>query len=108
MEILKWLFISILSIMLLVILAPISFVLQIIYRFKNKKYDFPYYFKSIAVGVDALGGSFIYGSKRHTISAITGYKSYNGDKYHAIQEKCIDWFFYDGHCKDEAIFEKLI
>jgi hypothetical protein len=105
----KWFIVMIVTLILFVFLSPFAFVGHIAYRLFSKKYDLPYYFNAIAVGIDDLGASFIYGSKHHTISAITGYKAYKGCKWHKVQEKLINFLLRDNmHCYNEAVDEKLI
>jgi len=109
MKTLKWFIITLIALSLLVILSPIAILLQIVYRTFSKKYDLWYYFNAIAVGIDDLGASFLYGSKRHTISAITGYKSFSGSKWYKIQEHFINFLLRDNkHCYKEAVDENLI
>ena len=105
----KWYLLSIGSFVLFVALAPLVFHAQLLYRVFSKKYDVQYYLESTAIGNDSTGGSYLYGSKFHTISAMTGYfASLQCSKWHKIQEKIIDFFFGEGHCKRVAIEEKMI
>ena len=105
----KWFIVMTIASTLLIILSPIAFVIQVIYRLFSKNYELLYYFNAIAVGIDDLGASILYGSKHHTISAITGYKAYKGGKCHKIQEKLINLLLRDNkHCYNEAVEEKLI
>jgi hypothetical protein len=105
----KWFIVMLVALILLVILSPIVFVIQIVYRLFSRDYDLWYYFNAIAVNIDDLGASLLYGSKHHTISAITKYKAYNGSLWHKLQEKLINLLLQDNnHCYNEAINEKLI
>jgi len=109
MAIAKWLFLSIVSYIILVALSPLAFIMQIVYRTFSKKYDVQYYLEAVAIGNDSAGGSYLYGSKFHTISAKTGeLAKKKGVKWHKIQEKIINFFFGKTHCKDVAIKENLI
>ena len=109
MKIIKWYFLSVGSLILLVLFALIVFHIQIIYRVFSKKYDIQYYLESTSIGNDSAGGSYLYGSKFHTISAVTGYfASLKCSKWHKVQEKIINFFFGKGHCKRVAVEEKMI
>ncbi len=89
------------------LVGTLFIVPQIIFRLFSRKYDLWYYLHQIAVGNDVMAGSMIYGSK-HTVSAITGYRAYRGDRWHRLQEKVIDFLFGKGHCRREAADEGLI
>ena len=102
----KWFFLMLVSVVGWV-LALFVVPVQIAYRVFSQKYDLPYYFRQIAVGNDVMVGSMVYGSK-HTVSAITGYKSWQGYVWHKFQERVIDLFFGQGHCYREAVDENLI
>ena len=106
MDAIKWAFISSVSVVLFV-LALTAVPFHVVYRTVSKKYDLSYYFRQIAVGNDVMVGSMVYGS-RHTVSAITGYRAYNGDRWHMVQERVIDFFVGKRHCFNEAVDEKLI
>ena len=109
MKIIKWYFLSVGSLILFVLFAPIAFNIQVIYRVFSKKYDIQYYLESTAIGNDSAGGSYLYGSKFHTISAMTGYfANLKCSKWHKIQEKVIDFLFGKGHCRKVAVEEKMI
>ena len=106
---LRWLLLATFSYVLLVLLVPIVFTIQVIYRIFSKKYDIQYYLEAVAIGNDSAGGSYLYGSKFHTISAKTGELARKkGAKWHRIQEKIINFFFGETHCEDVAIKENLI
>ena len=102
----KWFGLWLLSLLGLIVAIP-SVPLQVGYRVFSQKYDNKKYFRELAVGNDVSLGSMLYGS-RHTISAITGQKAYNGGWWHKYQEQVIDFFFGAKHCYNEAIDEKLI
>ena len=102
----KWFFLMVVSVIGWVF-ALFVVPVQVVYRVFNKKYDLHYYFRQIAVGNDKMIGSIVYGSK-HTISAITGYKAYQHNKWHVGQELVIDLFFGKGHCYFAAKEEGLI
>jgi len=103
----RWLFLALASAIGWIV-GLFAVPVQLIYRISSRRYDLDYYLKQIAVGNDVMAGSMIYGSK-HTISAITGYKSYRGSKWHRKQERLIDGIgFGHGHCRRAAIKENLI
>lgn len=104
--VMKWFFLSVAS-MVGWTIATLAVPIQVSYRIFSKKYDLPYYFRQIAVGNDKMVGAMLYGS-RHTVSAITGYRSYKGDRWHMMQERLIDMLFGRGHCYREAVDENLI
>jgi len=109
MSILRWLFLATFSYLLLILLVPFVFVIQVIYRTFSKKYDVQYYLEAVAIGNDSAGGSYLYGSKFHTISAKTGELARKkGAKWHKIQEKIINFFFGKTHCEDVAIYSNFI
>lgn len=104
----QWLVLAFLAMLGLIFASPVVFIVQVVYRIFSNQYDLVYYFKSIAVGIDALGGSFLYGSVRHTVSAMSGYFAYRRkSKWHMIQVECIDFFFGEDHCYNEMLNEKL-
>lgn len=102
----KWFFLMLASVVGW-ILALFVVPVQIGYRIFSRKYDLAYYFHQIAVGNDKMIGSMVYGSK-HTISAITGYKAYQHNRWHVGQEYVIDFLFGKGHCYFAAKDEGLI
>ena len=111
-RLLKWIALAVIAFLGVLVLLPIA-VIQIAYRIFSKKYDLWYYFCGLAVGADALGGSLVYGSKRHTISAKCGeHAYYSNRKFHLIHgwvlERFVDLFFGVNHCRIEAIEEGLI
>ena len=107
METARWLFLALISVIGWFV-GLFAVPVQLIYRLFSRRYDLDYYLKQIAIGNDVMAGSMIYGSK-HTISAITGCKSYQGSKWHQQQEKLIDGIgFGHGHCRRAAIKENLI
>ena len=108
MKTVEWVLLGGVALLALVLFAPFAFVGHLGYRVFSKRYDVWYYFQAIAVGADNLGASFIYGSKRHTISAITGAKAHHGDKWHKLQERAIDALFGSNHCFKQAVDERLI
>lgn len=116
---LKWFGLMWVAIIGFVLLAPIMFVSQVTFRLFHRDYDLWYYFQAIAVGIDSLGGSIIYGSKLHTISGMSGYFNhliYAKDRlfkffrwwHQKIQVPFIDRFFGKGHCDEEAKEEGLV
>ena len=56
------------------------------------------YWMSVAVGLDQVGGSLLYGTEDWTVSSWTYYECSNRGKY-CFFMKFIDWIFGDGHCK---------
>ena len=116
---LKWFLLMLLSIVLFSILSPIMFISQVTFRLFHKDYDLWYYFKSIAIGIDSLGGSVIYGSQLHTISGMSGYFQsltvYKDNLFKIISithkkiiAPFIDFFFGKNHCEEIARDEDLI
>lgn len=115
----KWFSLMLVSVLIFLIISPIAFISQVTFRVFHNDYDLWYYFKAIAVGLDALGGSIIYGSKLHTISGMSGYfeciTTYKSSliKYITIwhskvQAPFIDFLFSKNHCYRTAIKEKLV
>jgi len=100
---------------------------QIIYRSFSKEYDLWYYLKVNALAEDDAGGASLFGSRRKTVSAMTGYMSYDLNRSFSIRKmnkvlakllhklnlvlmrNIIDWLFGKGHClqeyKDEFLYE---
>lgn len=99
----------VISIILFLVLSLPIFIVQLVYRVITPYVNQSEYFRAIAVGVDALGGSVIYASELHTISGMTGYFSYKDNVWHKyIQAPFIDYMFGEGHCKRVAVEENLI
>jgi len=101
MKTLKWLFLFVFSTVAL-LLAMVSIPLHILFRAFSKKYTMWYYFKQLSIANDVTIGSIVYGS-RHTISAITGLKAYQGSTYYKFQAKVIDKLFGKNHCYESAV-----
>ncbi|MFA7029993.1 MAG: hypothetical protein WC179_06970 [Candidatus Cloacimonadaceae bacterium] len=74
-------------------------LIQII-RLKYRRDDLGEWFFNLAVSLDYLGATLLYGTVGHTVSAITYKKATKGDKYHKVQMKIINFLFRDDyHCE---------
>lgn len=99
----------ILSITLVLILTPIVFSIQLI-RKSFRKESLPEYFHVLAIGLDQLGGSIIYGYEDWCISSIAYYDASRGKNIWFM--KFINLLFQDPeHCKksyegEEAVLGK--
>lgn len=84
---------------LIIVLAPIIFVLQII-RKTFRKESIALYLHNLAVSLDQLGGALIYGKEDWTISSIAYYHSeYEGKNTWFMH--FINFLFRDkDHCKN--------
>jgi hypothetical protein len=77
----------------------IGLVIQTI-RYLYKGYDLGDWYFALALSLDDLWATLIYGTVGHTVSAITYKKATKGDKYHKVQMKIINFLFRDDyHCK---------
>lgn len=80
-------------------------IIQII-RLKYRKDDLGEWFYNLAVSLDYLGATLLYGTVGHTISAIAYKKAIKDDKLHIIFVKVINWIFQDdNHCKSAYLKE---
>jgi hypothetical protein len=68
------------------------------------------YLKSIGVAIDDLGGTILFGTVRHTISANIGYRQHKGNKAFIIIANIVDYkyFFGKNHCYCLALREGMI
>jgi len=77
----------------------IGLVIQTI-RYLYKGYDLGDWYFALALSLDYLWATLIYGTIGHTVSAITYKKAIKGDKYHKVQMKIINFLFRDDyHCE---------
>ena len=98
----KNIFLLIIAFILVTILSPIIFLVNLICR-----KDLDKYFKSIAIGLDQLGGSILYSQPDWTISSWTFFLAhYKKRKPAKIFMKFIDSIFVEGHCK-RSFFHEL-
>ena len=99
------LFLMLLAFVLLTFFAPFVFAVQIFRKiwFKESLSD---YFRTIAIGLDQLGGSLIYSQEDWTISSYTYYLSQKGNKYAYFFMQFINFFFGKEHCKKSYENEK--
>ena len=72
-----------------------------LFKFKWKDYFF-----TIAIGIDQLGGSFIYNKKNWTISGYTGYLVTKGNQKAKKFSRFINWLFQDDeHCAKALVWD---
>jgi len=96
MRLLLNLFILWLSMVLFVIIAPIVFIIRII-LFSNRA-D---YVMTCILGIDQVGGSFLYNKINWTISGYSGYLRNQGNMFGTILAELIDFVFMDAsHCEN--------
>ncbi len=84
----------IIALILVILFSPIVFIINVILRENKSKY-----FKSIAIGLDQLGGSILYSQPDWTVSSWTYYRCKNGYKFCCWFMKFIDFIFGKEHCK---------
>jgi len=64
------------------------------------KHSLSEYFKTIAIGLDQLGGSVLYNQEDWTVSSFTYFLcTYKQNKYACAFMKFIDLFFGNDHCR---------
>lgn len=102
MRTLKSIFFVLIAFILLIILGPIAFIANLIFRKNKADYLF-----NIAIGIDQLGGSILYNQPDWTVSGWT-YHQFNktGHLEYYIFMRLIDFFFGKDHCK-EAYYNEL-
>lgn len=86
------------AIVLTVILSPVVFLFQLIrhaYRRGLRRYLW-----SVAVGIDQVGGSVLYGKINWTVSGYTWHLAKKGNRYAEMFARFIDFIFGKGHCKE--------
>ena len=103
---LLWLIIGFLAFIFLVI-SFFAIPIHIVYRLISCKYTLWYYFFQIAISLDVVLGSIVFGS-RHTLSACTGYRARVTGGIFIYLEKFINFMFGRGHCYRVAVKEGLI
>jgi len=65
-----------------------------------------YYFRRVALSIDRLGGTVLFNTQFHTISANVGkWDTENPGIVSTILRSLIDALFYEGHCKDNYTTE---
>lgn len=76
------------------IFALPTFLIQVIRYVALKRLELDDYFYKLAVSLDYLGATLIFGTRGRTISSLV----YEKNIKWAI--KFVDWIFYKGHCKE--------
>lgn len=79
----------------------------LVYRvFATKSFsEFSDYMFSIAIGLDQLGGSLLYGKPDWTVSSYTHFLAINGSRGAYRFRSFIDFFFGENHCRDSYLRE---
>lgn len=67
--------------------------------------DFKDYMFAIAIGLDQLGGSYLYGKPDWTVSSYTHYLASLGNRSAKRFSRVIDFLFGEGHCYNSFINE---
>ncbi len=93
------LFLLIVAIILFVPTAPIVFLVNSIRWFKRD------YWLIVAIGIDQLGGSILYGEEDWTISSYTHFLCFKYGRFCWL-EKFINFWFGEGHCERSYINEQ--
>jgi hypothetical protein len=102
----KNLWLMVLALVLVTILSPFIFIFQLARKLVLKE-SLSEYFKTIAIGLDQVGGSLIYAQEDWTISSYTYYLGVVKGNEYAYWFMCvIDLLFGKNHCQDSFFIEK--
>lgn len=93
-----------LALFILLIFGLPVFIFQV-FRYTYRNDDLIIWFKSLAISIDYIGATLIYGTEGHTISAIAYKKYIEDDKLHKYIKIVIDKLFYINHCKEAYEYE---
>ena len=98
------LFLLVVALVLVVILTPIIFMVQIV-RVYFRAESVSNYLLTVAIGLDQLGGSVLYERPDWTVSSYTYYLHSKNNKYATMFMKLIDLLFGKDHCLNSFISE---
>lgn len=88
-----------LGLFIVTLFGIIAFLVRLyINRGTHKKYLY-----DVAIGIDELGGTLIYGTKDKTVSHMTGYFKLQGNILAIVLSAFIDFLFGKNHCVDTYI-----
>lgn len=100
--VLKNLSLVIFATFVVLVFGPIAFIINLFrYKFSHE------YLFTIAVGIDQLGGSFLYNEEDWTVSSYTYYLCEYKHKM-CWFKKFIDFLFGKNHCERSYIWEKEV
>ena len=88
----------ILALVLVTALAPVIFVINLV-RLPILGKSLSEYYLQIAIGIDQVGGSILYGTEDWTVSSYTHILAQKGIRSAIYFEKLIDLLFGKNHCK---------
>ena len=92
------------SVVVFSLASPIVFAFQRI-RYLVRRKDFGKYLWAIAIGIDQLGGSVLYGKMNWTVSGYTHYLATRGNVWAERFERFIDAIFGQGHCEEAYVWD---
>jgi hypothetical protein len=90
------------------VIVHITMLPVVLYRLLFKvrsRQAFKDYMFAIAIGLDQLGGSYLYGKPDWTVSSYTHYLTCKGNMRAYRFRQFIDFFFGKNHCRDSYINE---
>jgi len=90
-----YLLLVVVAFILVVLIAPFVFVIRSIFT-KDKSN----YYRSVALGLDQVGGSVLYAKEDWTVSSWTHYLCVKTCGWHCKFRAFIDKLFGEGHCKN--------
>ncbi len=88
------------SVVLGVITTAIIGIPAFIFSSINNRDRLSEYLYDVAISIDELGGTLLYGTKDKTVSHMTGYYLLKGNLSAIIFGKIIDFLFGKNHCID--------
>ena len=96
----KQFFLMIVAIVIGIICMPVGFLFQLFRTAIMDNQHFADFWWAVAIGIDQLGGSIMYGEPDWTVSSRTFWLRRRGNKWAARFEKIIDFMFGKKHCED--------
>lgn len=76
-----------------------TFIIQVVRYIARERLELDDYFYKLAISLDYLGATLIFGTRGRTISALV----FKKDIKYTV--KFVDIIFYDGRCKEAYIYE---
>jgi hypothetical protein len=89
-----------LSVILGVITTAIIGIPAFLFSCFNNRNRLSEYLYDVAISIDELGGTLLYGTRDKTVSHMTGFYSLKGNLSAIIFSKIIDFLFGKNHCVD--------
>jgi len=107
MNAIQYFFLFVLAYILVVLLTPLVFVINLV-RKLILKHDIKEYIRTAAIGFDQAGGSILYNQENFTVSSYTYHLcAHENNRWACFFEKFINFFFGKDHCKESYEHEVL-